>query len=306
MLVLAVLASFGCLALLVGAAGRAATVRLAVRSTIEAAAAGVPHARAEASGEVRASVLRRVLVPLSARIAQLAFSLTPASYLANARRRLVLAGRPQRAELDRFLAARVVSLALVPVVLVVVAVVPAAVLLRVVVFGVVASLLVLGPEAALDRAVSRRKERMRVQLPDLLDVLTISVEAGLGFEQALSRAVVTMGGPLSEEFTRLLGETRMGVSRKEALRRLDERTEVEELHSFVLALLQADEFGISVAQILRSQAEDMRVALRQQVQERAQKAPVKMLFPLVFCILPAIFVVVVGPAVIEIYRTVIK
>jgi tight adherence protein C len=129
------------------------------------------------------------------------------------------------------------------------------------------------------------------------------VEAGLGFEQALDRTIASVPGPLTEEFSRMLGETRAGAARSDAMRALDDRTDVPEVRSFVLAILQADTFGISIGRVLRAQSEEMRIKRRQLAQEAAQKAPIKMLIPMVFCIFPALFIVVIGPAIINIKKT---
>jgi tight adherence protein C len=172
--------------------------------------------------------------------------------------------------------------------------------MQLVFFGVLLFLFIMGPDSQLNKAVAARAYILRRTLPDILDLLTISVEAGLGFEQAIDRTINAVPGPLSEEFARMLGEVRAGSSRADALRALEERTSVPEIKSFVLAVLQADTFGVSIAKVLRSQAEEMRIRRRQMAQEQAMKAPVKMLIPMVFCVFPALFVVVIGPAIINI------
>jgi tight adherence protein C len=157
-----------------------------------------------------------------------------------------------------------------------------------------------GPEASLSRSIDDRRKEMEKTLPDVIDLLVISVEAGLGFEAAMGRVVQNVPGELSKEFSRTLQETRVGVARQDALRGMVERTDVDDLNSFILSLIQADQFGVSISRMLRVQAEEMRIRRRQRIQEKAFKAPVKMIFPMMFCIFPSIFIVIIGPAVISI------
>ena len=242
----------------------------------------------------------RVVAPVLGRLVALGRRLTPQGYVAQVRRKLTIAGKPTAEDLDRFLAVRVLTVALVPVV-VIVGLGPLGLRgrLPLAALGLLCLVLVIGPDALLNRRMAERQHRMRIKLPDILDLLAISVEAGLGFEQALDRTVSAVPGPLSDEFQRMLGEARVGSSRANALQALDDRTGVPELHAFVLAILQADTFGVSIAHVLRLQADELRVKRRQLAQEAAQKVPVKMLFPMVLCIFPALFVVVIGPAIIN-------
>ncbi|PKQ21034.1 MAG: secretion system protein [Actinobacteria bacterium HGW-Actinobacteria-6] len=158
------------------------------------------------------------------------------------------------------------------------------------------------PDIALWSAVNKRQLAVRRALPDMLDMLTISVEAGLGFDQAVAKLVANSHGPLAEEFARMLQEIQAGIPRTDAYRHLAERTDVPEVSTFVTSMVQADVFGISVSNVLRSQAKEMRVKRRQRAEEIAQKAPVKIVFPLVLCILPATLIVVLGPALVSIGR----
>ena len=139
---------------------------------------------------------------------------------------------------------------------------------------------------------------MTLQLPDALDLLTISVEAGLGFDAALAQVARNTEGPLADEFFRVLQEMQIGLGRAEAFRALTERTNVPDLRNFVTAMIQADVFGIPVANVLRVQAKEMRIKRLQRAEEKAQKVPVKILFPLIFFILPCLFIIVMGPGAI--------
>jgi tight adherence protein C len=246
----------------------------------------------------------RALAPVLGGLTGLGRRFTPAGYVEGVRQKLVSAGQGDQDSLDRFLAIRVLTAVGAPVAaLVVWFLSPLGGLGQLMLTGLVAFALFAGPDAILNRKVEERAYELRRKLPDVMDLLVISVEAGLGFEQALDRTTAAVPGALSEEFSRMLGEIRAGASRAEALRALDARTNVAEIRSFVLAILQADTFGVSIGRVLRAQAEEMRIKRRQLAQERAQKAPVKMLIPMVFCVFPALFVVVLGPAALNIADT---
>jgi tight adherence protein C len=249
------------------------------------------------------SLRQRALAPLLEGMSGLGKRLTPAGYVEKIRLRFVMAGMPDQALIDRFMAIRVATVVAAVVAflaLFVLNLLGLSGILRLAAPGFVIMALVLGPDSWLNRKVEERQHAIQVSLPDVLDLLVISVEAGLGFEQALDRVVNSVDGPLSEEFSRMLGETRAGAARAEAMRTMDERCQVPELRSFVMAIIQADTFGVSIGRVLRAQAEEMRIKRRQIAQEKAQKAPVKMLIPMVFCIFPALFAVVLGPAIIQI------
>ena len=162
-----------------------------------------------------------------------------------------------------------------------------------------------GPELWLRRRAEARATAIRRALPDFLDLLAISVEAGAGLDTAMARAAGEVGGPAGEEFHRLLHSLELGSSRREAFIALKERAQVRELSAFVLALLQAEALGISLAAVLRTQATEMRAVRRRLAREQAARAPVKILFPLVFGIFPALMLVVLGPAAIRIMQTLV-
>ena len=156
------------------------------------------------------------------------------------------------------------------------------------------------PDILLYNAGVKRQNRIQKALPDALDMLTVCVEAGLGFDAALAQVARNTPGPLAAEFSRVLQEIQIGKSRSQALRAMTTRTTVPELRTFVSALVQASELGIAIADVLREQAKEIRLRRRQRVEEKAQKVPVKILFPLVFCLFPSMFIVIIGPGVISI------
>lgn len=219
------------------------------------------------------------------------------------RKKILEAGQPRGLDVDGFLALKVIGVA---------AGLPVAVLLGLLAGASLGRTLILvvilcaggffAPNAWLSRRIAARKKELRLALPDVLDMLTISVEAGLGFDAALGKVVKNFRGALAREFFRFLQETQLGRSRRDAWRNLAERTNIPEVNSFVLAVLQADVFGIGIGKVLRIQADEMRTKRRQNAEEIAMKTPVKVVFPLILCIFPALMVVILGPAGISIVK----
>jgi tight adherence protein C len=253
--------------------------------------------------EMLESFTDRLAAPIGRRALEIARRVTPVGYIESVKKNIVLAGNPPGYEVDRFLIWKVLGVASGLVWLFLgFTFLGGSPLLMLLAIGFGWGLSIFGPDVRLSQQISRRRVEIQRKMPDTLDLLVISVEAGLGFEQALDRTAATVPGPLSDELRRMLHETRMGASRADALRALDERTNVEELRSFIVAMLQADSFGVSIARILRTQADEMRVRRRYVAQEKSQKAPVRMLFPLVLCIFPATLVVVVMPGFMQVFN----
>jgi len=245
-------------------------------------------------------ISERAIAPIIEGLGKFALRFTPQGWVNKAQKKLVYAGMADRMDGNTWAALRIIALIAVLVMFFIVQSAFGSPIQKLMVFGVLMGIGFVGPEAILNRRIDERRKEMEKSLPDLIDLLVISVEAGLGFEAAMGRVVQAVPGELSREFTRTLQETRVGVSRHKALRALAERTEVDDLNAFVLALIQADQFGVSIARMLRVQADEMRVRRRQRAQEKAFAAPVKLVFPLVLCIFPSMFVVLLGPAAINI------
>jgi tight adherence protein C len=243
----------------------------------------------------------RVVKPGLARLVRLGKLLTPSSQLLRIRRRLEEAGTPDNWDVDRVLAYKVLGLGGGVLLGIALGVVIGAQPIQIAVITVGTALLgYFTPNMVVYQLAYNRSEQLRRELPDALDLLTITVEAGLAFDAALAQVARNTTGPLAAEFFRVLQEMQIGLGRAEAFKAMGERTNVAELRQFVTAMVQADSFGIPIAQVLRVQAREMRVRRTQLAEERAQKVPVKILFPLIFGIMPALLIVVLGPAAIDI------
>jgi len=228
----------------------------------------------------------------------MAMRLSPASARNSLQGRLDLAGNPERWTPDRMLAVKGLLLVVLGSVGAVFALRHPALLVLTGGVGAAAGFFL--PDVVLYNSGLKRQQRLAVSLPEALDLLTICVEAGLGFDAALAQVARNLKGPLAAEFARVLQEMQIGKSRAEAMRALAERTSVSELRAFVSALTQSSELGIPVANVLREQAKEMRVRRRQRAEAQAQKIPVKITFPLMGCLLPALFVIVLGAGIIDI------
>ena len=254
--------------------------------------------------EMLRSLRERVLLPVAGRLAHFSGRFTPTGYTAQIREKLVQAGSPVGLDADRFLALKVLGAVSAPLwAWFAFGFAALGGFYGIVVTGLLWAISFAATDVWVSRRIESRQHEIATRLPDILDLLVISVEAGLGFEQAVDRTVAAVPGALADELARMLQETRVGSTRAEALRALDARTNGPELRSFILAMLQADAFGVSIGRMLRTQADEMRIRRRQRAQEAAQKAPVKMLFPLIFCIFPSLFTVILGPAVLQIMKS---
>jgi tight adherence protein C len=249
-----------------------------------------------APGRLQAPFKKRVLVPLGDRLAKWTLKLHPKTTIDGVSTRLLAAGLGRTLSPTTFLALKSAfalgGLALGAI------------------FGgaatgaggvlfcsiALAGLGFIAPDFAVSAKARSRKDQIRAELPDALDLMAVSVEAGMGFDGAISKLTEHMNGPLADEFALTLSEIRIGETRQDALKKLAERTSTPELSSFVRAIIQADQLGISLGRILRVQATDSRNKRQAAAEEKAMKAPIKMLFPTVLFIFPAMFLVILGPA----------
>jgi tight adherence protein C len=248
--------------------------------------------------ELQQPIFERTLRPLATRLSGVAQRFASPQKVSRTEKRLSMAGNPGDLRTIDFLGLKFVVAAILALIFFVVGLLTGSAA-----FGFVAALALGGlgfffPEIWLSRRIKKRQKQVLLAVPDTLDLLTISVRAGLSFDGALAKVVEKVKGPLSEEFRRALAEVRVGKARRDALRDIVGRTDVPALSNFIGAIVQAEQLGVPIAKVLQVQSEQLRIERRQRAEEAAAKAPIKMLFPLVGCIFPSMFIVILGPAVI--------
>ena len=232
----------------------------------------------------------------------LASRFTPASMAARLERQLALAGRPHAWPLKRLMAAKFV-MAAGGVALGTLYVAAAAGGSKIILAAIFTGITYFVPDLLIYSKGKERQAAIALELPDTLDQMTIAVEAGLGFDSAMARAGQNGKGPLAAELVRTLQDMQVGRSRREAYQELAERTTCKDLQQFVRAVIQADMYGVSVSGVLRTQAAEMRLKRRQRAEEKAMQIPVKVIFPLMVCILPVLFIALLGPAALNVIET---
>jgi tight adherence protein C len=253
--------------------------------------------------ELQQPFFDRTIRPLAGRLSGAVAKITSSSFTERTEKRLAMAGNPGDLKVADWLGIKAIGAGVGAGVLFILFGLLAGDLARGAMLALVgAGIGYVGPEFWLGGRVKARQKAILLQIPDALDLLTISVRAGLGFDAALGKVVEKLKGPLVDEFRRALAEVRVGKARREALRDIVPRTEVQPLTNFIGAIIQAEQLGVSISKVLQVQSEQLRIERRQRAEEQAAKAPIKMLFPLVGCIFPSLFVVILGPALILIMQ----
>ncbi|MFO7944192.1 MAG: type II secretion system F family protein [Anaerolineales bacterium] len=249
--------------------------------------------------ELSQPITERVLIPLVRAIGEFTERFTPQKAYEQTKRKLELAGNPKGLDPTLFWASRFIAVVVV-----------AGILILVFTFGTVEwtwgrKILIMAvfsaigffvPQLLLQSRINSRQDEIRKAMPDALDLLTICVQAGLGFDAAMQKVAEKWDDELADEFDQVLREIRLGKVRREALRNMDDRIGISEMTSFIAAIIQSEQLGVSMAKVLRIQSDQMRTKRRQTAEEKAQQAPVKMLFPMALLIFPSLLIILLGPA----------
>jgi tight adherence protein C len=260
---------------------------------------GSMQARTLEEIELQQPFYERTVRPLALRLSGVGHRFTGQKKVGKTEQKLQMAGNPGDLKTSDFLGLKVVVAgAVAGVLLILFALVVGDILFGMLAAGAAGVIGFFAPDFWLSRRIKKRRKAILLAVPDTLDLLTISVKAGLGFDAALGKVVEKTKGPLADEFHRALAEIRVGKARKDSLRDIISRTNVPALTSFIGAIIQAEQLGVSISKVLVVQSEQLRIERRQRAEEAAAKAPIKMLFPLVGCIFPSMFIVILGPAII--------
>jgi tight adherence protein C len=297
-ILVAALAAGAILLIVLGLAGSAPVDPVQARLT----QLGTMQAKNLEELELQAPFMERTLRPLAAALSGRMSRVASTSFTEKTEKRLALAGNPGDLRVADWLGIKAIGAIVGAVLFFFLFAVVGLLGFPFIIgagFGVIGALLGYTiPEFWLGGRVKKRQKAIIMMIPDALDLLTISVRAGLGFDAALGKVVEKLKGPLSDEFRRALAEVRVGKARRDALRDIVPRTEVGPLTNFIGAIIQAEQLGVSISKVLQVQSEQLRIERRQRAEEMAAKAPIKMLFPLVGCIFPSLFIVILGPAII--------
>lgn len=300
LLLLGGLLMFAAITLALSIVGVASTERRGVARSLGAIKALDAAPAALREQELERPFAERVLAPLGDRFVNTGRKMVRADTAVKLQYRLDVAGNPPGWSVSRLIGLKVLGMAVLGgLSFFYLAALGQSFIRLVILAALFAAFGYLLPNLLLYNAGEKRSKLMRNALADAIDLLTVSVEAGLGFDQAVARVTHHTTGPLAQEFSRLLQEMQLGVGRREAMQAMATRSSVRELKSFCMAMVQADSLGIAMSRVLRVQSSEMRVKRRQTAEEKAQQVPVKIMIPLVLFILPCLFVIVLGPAVIE-------
>jgi tight adherence protein C len=294
-IVVGLIAFVGIVLFFVGVAGSQSVDPVKARLT----QLGSMQARNLEEFELQQPFFERTIRPLALRLSGAVQRITSPRQTNRTELRLAMAGNPSDMHTAEFLGLKaVVAFIAAAIALAVLTIVGKNLpfgLAAAAIFGIIGFVL---PDFWLSRRIKSRRKGILLAIPDTLDLITISVRAGLGFDAALGKVVEKTKGPLADEFRRGLAEIRVGKSRREALRDIVTRTKVPALSNFIGAIIQAEQLGVSISKVLQVQSEQLRIERRQRAEEMAAKAPIKMLFPLVGCIFPSLFIIILGPAII--------
>lgn len=245
----------------------------------------------------------RVVKPALDGIGKFLMRLAPAEMVSNLEKKIIMAGRPYGLSAKNWFGIQAVATVALPLLIVFLMLQAKADIGKTILLAAaVCTMGVMIPNLILNGKIRDRQKSVLKTMPDVMDLLTVSVEAGLGFDAALSKVVDKMPGTLSEEFKVLLQEIKVGKSRKEAMYQMAERIGIPDFRSFINAVIQADQLGVSLGRVLRIQSDQIRNNRRQRIQEKAMKAPIKMLIPMVVFIFPVIFIVLLGPTVLNLMK----